>query len=49
MAKDNKAKDVEKKVREELKKEAEKVKPKDDGLAKIRKRTGTGKEGNGKK
>ena len=44
---DDKAKDVEKKVKEELKKEADKVKTDPDALAKIRKRTGAGREGNG--
>lgn len=47
MAKDKANKDA--KIKEAIKKEGDKVEPKDKyALAKIRKRTGAGKEGNGK-
>jgi hypothetical protein len=45
----DKDKDAEKKIKDAIKKEGNKVEPKDkDALAKIRQRTGAGKEGNGR-
>jgi hypothetical protein len=47
---EDKNKEKEEQIKKEIKKEGDKVEPKDkDALAKIRDRTGAGKRGNGKK